>query len=73
MGKLGRFNEAISDYSAAIALNQNDAKVFVNRGLVYFSVGQDRLAAFDFERACELGDPFGCNLAQYIESMGHKQ
>ena len=73
LGKLGRFNEALSDYSAAIALNQNDAKVFVNRGLVYFSDGQDQLAAFDFDRACELGDPFGCDLIQYVETAGQKQ
>jgi len=69
-GKKGLHSLAINDYEQALALNQKDAKVFVNRGLIYFSIGEDRSALFDFIRACELGDSFGCTMRQYIEKNG---
>jgi len=60
--KTGRYYEAIDDYSKVIALNYKEySKVFIQRGFVYTRIGYVGAAIADFEKACELGDKFGCN------------
>jgi len=65
-----QFDKAIEDYTKAIALDQKDAQVFVNRGLAYLKIAQIELAIPDFRRACELGDYFGCNAPKYLLTNG---
>jgi len=64
---LGRYNDAIEDYSKVIALNyQEYSQVYVDRGLTYVKVGQVEAAAADLKKACDLGDDFGCKALQYF-------
>jgi protein O-mannosyl-transferase len=65
--RMGQLDKAIDDYNKAIGLNQNDSQRFVDRGLVYLKLGQVQLSIADFNRACEMGDSFGCNAPQYLK------
>ena len=51
---------AFKDFNKAIALNQNFATAYVNRGNLYLKSGRKDLAFADFQRACALGDTLGC-------------
>ncbi|HAM51012.1 MAG TPA: hypothetical protein DCP92_10115 [Nitrospiraceae bacterium] len=66
-GKMGKFDKAIEDYSKSIALNQNNSQAFVNRGLIYLDLDLVQLASADLNRACELGELFGCTAARYLK------
>ena len=56
----------LSDYSKAIKVNPNDAKAYVNRGVVYRNRQQSTLALSDFNRAIEI-DP---NFAEAYMNLG---
>ena len=65
--RAGRIPEAIEDFSTVIALNyQEDSKAYINRGLAFYQVGQMERAIADLRKACELGDTFSCQTAQYL-------
>jgi hypothetical protein len=65
--RAGRIPEAIEDFNTVIALNyQEDSKAYINRGLAFYQVGQMERAIADLRKACELGDTFGCQTAQYL-------
>jgi hypothetical protein len=60
--KKGMYLEAIDDYSMVIARNYEEySKVYIHRGLVYSQAGNLGAAVADFEKACQLGDAFGCS------------
>lgn len=50
----GNYQQAINDYSRAIALNQGYAGTYTNRGTAYRSMGNYQQALSDYNRAIEL-------------------
>ena len=62
----GRYDRAIEDYNKAIALDQNDAKAYYNRGVAYDGKGQYDGAIEDYNKAIAL-DP---NLADAYNNRG---
>lgn len=71
--KAGRFEEAAEDFSEAIALAPDDARLYLARGVTHGMAGQVDQALLDFERTIEL-DPesgFGyMNRATAQEKLG---
>ena len=59
----GRVYDAIADYDRAIALDSNDARSWLNRGLMNIQVRRFDLATIDFGVACRLGNDFACKMA----------
>jgi serine/threonine-protein kinase len=53
-GQKGQYDQAISDFNMAIALNPNDNKAYNNRGFAYRLKGQFGQAISDFNRAIEI-------------------
>lgn len=49
----GKYDQAISDYASAIALNPNDASSYYNRELAYKSQGGYDQAISDFTQAID--------------------
>ncbi len=58
--RTGHYDEAIEDYSAAIALNHDFRGAYLKRGLDYIQIGQFDNAVEDFKKACSLGSREGC-------------
>jgi tetratricopeptide (TPR) repeat protein len=52
--RLGRFSDAIADYSAVVELEPSNAHAFHNRGLAYERQGMVDRAASDFAKVAEL-------------------
>lgn len=50
----GEYDQAISDYSKAIALGSNWSKAYNNRGIVYTLLGNDPAALKDFDMAISI-------------------
>ena len=46
--KLGRYQEAIADYTTAIKINPDDADAYVNRGAAYDDLGRYQEAIADY-------------------------
>ena len=51
--KIGKFQDAINDFSLSIKLNPNNAASLTNRALAYRQVNRDEAALSDFNRAVE--------------------
>ncbi len=51
-----QYDQAISDYTEALEINPGDAKVYINRGRVYYLKGEYDKSWEDFEKALELGN-----------------
>jgi hypothetical protein len=67
----GQYYEAIEDYNKVIAWNYKEySKVYISRGLTHLKVGQVEPAIADLKKACDLGDPFGCQALQYVVKNG---
>jgi tetratricopeptide (TPR) repeat protein len=56
--KLGEYDRAIADFTAAIPLFPNDAAVYNNRGLAYLAKGDVAKAHADFTEAIRLAPQF---------------
>jgi tetratricopeptide (TPR) repeat protein len=71
--KAGRFDEAAEDFSEAISLAPDDARLYLARGATHGMAGQVDQALLDFDRTIEL-DPksgFGhMNRATALEKLG---
>ena len=52
--RLGLYKEALEDFTAQIEFDEHPGTHFIRRGNVRKVLGQDRLAAQDFQRACDL-------------------
>ena len=52
----GKYDDAIADYTKAIALDPNVATAYTNRGLAYKKKGDKEQAIADFRKALEI-DP----------------
>lgn len=63
-----KLDEAMRDAEWAITLNQNNAVAYNNRGFVYESRGDHRLAAEDYRRSCALGFDGGCANLKRIQA-----
>lgn len=48
LARLGRFQEAIADYSAILAVDPHNGHAYHNRGIMYDKLGQQDLAIQDF-------------------------
>ncbi|MEM7550526.1 MAG: tetratricopeptide repeat protein [Bacteroidota bacterium] len=53
--KSGNYRTAIDLYSQALKLDAENANVFYNRGVSFYSLGHKQLACSDFENAANLG------------------
>src|SRR4051794_133086 len=56
-GAMGRHEQAIADYNAAMARAPNNAEVYIDRGLAFSALGQYDQARTDFDHALEIGTP----------------
>ncbi len=72
--EMGQFDKAVADLNRAIYLIEYGAKstvslnlFFLNRGLAYSRLHRGALAASDFRRACELGNPVACDMIKTLE------
>lgn len=54
LAKLGRYQEAIADYDAVVALDPNNVHAFHNRGISYDKLGHFEAAIEDFNRVLQL-------------------
>ena len=52
--KKGQYDQAISEYNRAIAINPRYAKAYSNRGAAYMDKGQHDRAISDFTKAIEI-------------------
>ena len=71
----GKYDEAIENYSKAIALNPKFAEAFYNRAIVYHQLKKYDLAAADFTKAIELKPNFAmayCLRQSTYNAMGRK-
>lgn len=62
--QLQQYSDALSDYDQAIRLEPRRGSHYYGRALVHEAMRQGALMCADLRRACELGDPAGCNLAR---------
>ena len=52
--RVGRFSEAIADFSQAVKLDANNAAAYTNRALASRQIGQNDSARADFDRAIQV-------------------
>ncbi len=64
LGHVGRFDEAIADYTRAIELRPAVAENYFYRGETYMHVGEVQLAKRDFERALGLNPQMSAPLGE---------
>jgi tetratricopeptide (TPR) repeat protein len=69
-GNLGQFDKALADLDHAIALDQNNASLFVSHAFICFQLGQAGQGLLDFKRACALGSDFGCQAVRSYQPDG---
>jgi tetratricopeptide (TPR) repeat protein len=65
--KLGQYQMAIEDFNNAIRLKPDDANPYNNRGIVYFTQGNNKLGCFDAQKACALGN---CKTLEIAKAAG---
>jgi tetratricopeptide (TPR) repeat protein/O-antigen ligase len=65
---MGKFTEALTQYTAALALEPDNSSALCNRGLVYYQLKQFAPAKDDFERALAL-DPKNQTVRQKIDEL----
>ncbi|HQI25085.1 MAG TPA: tetratricopeptide repeat protein, partial [Smithella sp.] len=65
--QLGQHQQAITEYSKAIALKPDNARAYNNRGADYLSLGNHQYGCLDAKKACELGN---CKLHKIAEKQG---
>jgi tetratricopeptide (TPR) repeat protein len=65
--KLGQYQMAIEDFNNAIRLKPDDADAYNNRGIVYFTQGNNKPGCFDAQRACALGN---CKILEIAKTKG---
>jgi Tfp pilus assembly protein PilF len=71
--KMGRFNEAISEYKKALAINPNLAEAYVNLGSVYVEKGGFNEAISEYKKALAINPNFAeahVNLGSVYEKKG---
>jgi tetratricopeptide (TPR) repeat protein len=56
----------LEDFNKAVALDQNIAVTYRNRGNLYLRMGNKEFALSDFQKACDLGDEKGCNALKAV-------
>jgi tetratricopeptide (TPR) repeat protein len=64
----GHIEEAIANFTQAIAINPNFADAYYSRGLVQYAVGYYKKSLADFQTACNLGSELGCKNAAAIKN-----
>jgi tetratricopeptide (TPR) repeat protein len=63
---LGRYDEAVLDYTTAVNIKNDYAPAFYGRGLAHLVMGKTKQALADMEAACLLGEPRGCGVFESI-------
>jgi len=58
LGQSGRYQEALTDFEKAIALDPNYSQAYANRGLAYRQLGQLDLALADYNRALDIDSAY---------------
>jgi tetratricopeptide (TPR) repeat protein len=59
--ELKKFDESVTSFTSAIALDGKFAAAYNNRGVVHFEAGDKTAACADRSKACELGFDSSCN------------
>jgi tetratricopeptide (TPR) repeat protein len=65
--KLGQYQMAIEDFNNAIRLKPDYADAYNNRGIVYFTQGNNKPGCFDAQKACALGS---CKTLKIAKAAG---
>jgi protein O-mannosyl-transferase len=65
--QVGKWNEAITDFNAAIAQNPNDGRFYYNRAVSYFNLGNKANAQADAKKAQSLNYPVDPGFLQVIQ------
>ncbi len=65
----GKYDDAIADYTKAIALDPEDAAAYTNRGEVYEEKGDKEQAIADFRKALEI-DPSNQRAKNDLKALG---
>lgn len=71
----GNFDQAIEEFSSALAQDSTNALVYNNRGVAYVAQGRHDLAMADYDRAIELDPQLALaywNKARLLERMGRQ-
>jgi Flp pilus assembly protein TadD len=58
---------AIEDFNNAIRLKPDNADAYNNRGIVYFTQGNNKPGCFDAQKACALGS---CKTLEVAKATG---
>jgi tetratricopeptide (TPR) repeat protein len=62
--ELGQYQQAVEDYKEAIRIKPNYIWAYNNRGVAYFMQGNNELGCSDVQKACELGNCTGLEIAK---------
>lgn len=62
----GRYDQAIADYTSAIALKFDFPDLFYNRGIAYYVIGQYDKAIDDFNRSNDTKNDYPLGLAYFL-------
>ncbi len=65
----GKYDDAIADYTKAIALDPNFADAYSNRGVVYYEKGNKEQTIADFRKALEI-DPSDHLTKNNLKALG---
>jgi tetratricopeptide (TPR) repeat protein len=71
-GAMGRYDDAIADYEAAMARAPGNAEAYMDRGLALSSQGRYELARADFDHALALGTP-SAHLAYFNRAVAQEK
>jgi len=69
LGRLGKHEQAISDFSQVLSFNPKNANAYADRGAAYGSSGQHTKAISDFTQAITLNPSFAG--AYYNRAVGY--
>ena len=68
MHRLGKYMNAMEEYTISIEINPNNADAIGNRALIYLKAGDVQSALIDFERSCELGLESSCKTLRELKA-----
>ncbi len=68
-GSLGRYEDALNTFNKGLALDDERAEIYFNRGITYVNIGQNQKALEDFNKVFELKD---VNLSTLVSTYANR-